>query len=222
MPPRRATPRSRSRRFSEGEPLPWTDVFPAGVHKGKPYTPADLADIQKNFRRWSLGPQPLVRVPLVVGHEEDQSWTGIPAMGQASAIREIERRCPVCHGAKTVRLEAGPPETCATCHGDGRLRLLQLRFQDVPPEVADLIRSGAYRRVSAEVYDEPPEGVPGSGKMFRRISLTGGMQPQIKSLRDVPRPAKHCEAPRGRPVRLKFSDLRPTAGVATRSRSLAR
>jgi hypothetical protein len=49
-----------------------------------------------------------------------------------------------------------------------------------------LINARAYKKVSAEIYNRMPEGVPGQGKALRRVVLMGGYLPHIKSLNDIP------------------------------------
>jgi len=64
------------------------------------------------------------RIPLVIGHEEDQHWlkdSGLPAAGWLENIRKV--------GTKLVASVA-----------------------DVPQKIAELINSRAYRTVSPEVY----------------------------------------------------------------------
>ena len=163
-------------------------VFRTGTHRGKTYSEGDLDRMVENFRRFSAGPRPALRVPGVLGHEERQEYlerTDIPAAAWAeNAYRD------------------GP--------------VLYVDFGDVPPKVARLLRSKAYRTVSAEVYDEPPEGIPGKGKMLRRIAFLGGEIPQIKSLDDIPAPEPHAESGAAwKPVALKFNEARPgkKAGV---------
>jgi hypothetical protein len=64
------------------------------------------------------------------------------------------------------------------------------------------------------VYDEPPRGIKGKGKMLRRVAFLGGDIPQIKGLDDIPMPEAHSErfAPGAAGVRLsgplKVCDIR--------------
>ena len=44
------------------------------------------------------------------------------------------------------------------------------------------IEEGKYRAVSIEIYDKPPQGIPGKGKMIRRLAVLGGEIPQDKNL----------------------------------------
>jgi hypothetical protein len=98
--------------------------------------------------------------PLSVGHEEDQSLLDNTGLPAAGWVTRLYRR-----GAK-----------------------LLADFGGIPRSIAKLINGRAYRKVSAEVYDEPPEGAPPgcSGRMLRRVALLGAELPQIKSLADLP------------------------------------
>lgn len=176
-------------RFSEGgNVLKGVEIFAAGTHRDKEYSPSDLDAMADNFQRFSVGPQAKLRVPGVLGHEESQELlerSDLPAAAWASKV-----------------------------YRDGPI--LKADFEDVPESVADLIRSKRYRKVSAEVYDEPPAGIEGRGKMLRRVAFLGGEIPQIKTLADIPMPSKNAE--RGgayRPVVLTFSEARPRSGGKT-------
>ncbi len=167
-------------------------IFVEGEHRGKKYTSVDLNSMVDNFQKFSTGPRALVEPPLVIGHEEDQSWTGIPSMGW---VRRLYRRGP-------------------TLYAD---------FEGVPRQLADLIRAGRYRHVSAEVYDKPPDGVPGSGRMLRRVALLGGDLPQIKSLADVTALDEFSEYDKSKPRACRFAAARkltrltPTRAVRLRA-----
>lgn len=162
-----ARPTPSPRRFSEGGPsrLRGVEIFAAGVHRGKSYTTADLDQIATNFRKVSSGPRPLLRVPAVLGHEETQEF--------------LERSDLPAAAWPTRVWRSG--------------RVLKADFDDVPAPVARLLKGKAYRTVSSEIYDTPPEGVPGEGKMLRRVAFLGGDIPQIKSLADIPVPETHTE-----------------------------
>ncbi len=156
------------------------EIFASGNHRGKTYSDSDLDDMVRNFKRFSTGAKPLVRVPAVLGHEETQEF--------------LER---------SDLPSAGWPDRV---YRDGST--LKADFADLPPSVARLLKGRAYRTVSAEVYDEPPEGVNGHGKMLRRIAFLGGDIPQIKTLADIPVPAEHYaeRGPDGKPTTLTFSN----------------
>lgn len=156
------------RRFSEGSDaarLRGVEIFASGTHRGKTYTEADLDAMVQNFQEFSAGPKPLVAVPAVLGHEETQEFLDRTDLPAAAWAERVYR-------------------------DGGKLRA---DFTDVPAKVAKLIRTRRYRTVSAEVYDEPPTGVPGKGKMLRRVAFLGGDIPQIKSLDDIPMPEEHNE-----------------------------
>lgn len=155
------------------------EVFSSGEHRGKVYAERDLDAMVENFRRNSSGANPRLRVPAVLGHDEDQvtlRGSGLPAAAWCSRLwREGDR--------------------------------LKADFQDVPPQVMRLLRGRAYRKVSAEVYDEPPAGLRGKGKTLRRVAFLGGDIPQIKNLEDIPVPDAMSEQfDGGPPVRVKFRD----------------
>jgi hypothetical protein len=146
--------------------LKGVEVFLEGEHRNKTYTSKDLDDLVANFRRLNAAGK--LRVPLVIGHEEDQQYlrrSDLPAAGWAThAYREGDR--------------------------------VKMDFDHVPDEVARLFRGKALRGISAEVYDQPPQGCDGNGKTFRRIAGLGGDQPQIKGLADIPTPERMSESGR--------------------------
>lgn len=180
-------------RFSENpSSIAGCEVFATGTHRGKTYTRDDLADMVRNFRRHSVGDDPALRVPAVLGHEETQEFldrSDIPAAAWAERAYLEDRKG-----------RDGKPQT-----------VLKVDFADVAPQVAALLRGRRYRKVSAEVYDDPPDGVSGSGKMLRRVAFLGGDIPQVKSLADIPIPHSEFDA-KFRPVALCFREWRRTAG----------
>lgn len=149
-----------SESFAEGGTIKGAEIFRAGIHRGKEYTPENLDEMIENFRQNSAGDKPSMRVPAVLGHEENQEYldrTDIPA---AAWVSNIYRDGPI----------------------------LKADFEDVDPTIEKLIKGKRYRTISAEVYDDPPEGLSGQGKMLRRVAFLGGEIPQIKSLKDIPMP----------------------------------
>lgn len=105
------------------------------------------------------------RIPIVIGHDESQEFLERSDLPAAGWISRLWRRG----------------------------KHLFADVQHVPPAVARLLRSKAYRTVSAEIYDEPPEGTVGKGKMLRRIAFLGGEIPHVKTLADIPTPENHSE-----------------------------
>ena len=175
-------------KFGEGSSsLHSVEIFASGEHRGKPYSDADLDEMVSNFRKFSVGKNPLLQVPAVLGHEENQELlerSDLPAAAWAKDIWRDRKVCPACHG------DGG---NCQMCGNKGSVGVLKADFADLPPKVARLLKGKAYRTVSAEVYDEPPEGIPGEGKMLRRVAFLGGEIPQVKSLDEIPEPVEHAE-----------------------------
>jgi hypothetical protein len=185
-----------SENFSEGNlgRCRGVEIFAAGNYRGKDYTTQDLDEMVDNFNRFGKGPQALVRAPLVIGHEEDQ---------------ELLDRSDIP--------AAGWPERV---YRQGKV--LKADYAEVPRTIGNLINGRAYRKVSAEIYDEPPEGVPGKGKMLRRVALLGGELPQVKSLKDLPLVDYAEENPkRIERVTLKSSEIARSDLAGARQASLA-
>ena len=145
------------------ETLKGVDLFASGLQRGKEYTPEDLDEMVYNFNRYQRPglQKAYMEVPGVLGHEETQEFLERTDLPAAAWLSDVWR--------------------------DGYK--LKGNFKDVPPQVAKLIRDKAYKYVSAEIYDEPPEGVPGQGKMLRRVAFLGGEIPQVKSLNELPMPS---------------------------------
>lgn len=163
------------------------EIFSAGTHQGKTYTAKDLDDMVRNFNEFSTGTNRLVEPTLVIGHEEDQQWLEDTGLPAAGYPKKLWRE------------------------GD----ILKADVGEVARPVAHLVETRRYSKVSAEVYSEPPEGVPGKGCMLRRIAILGGDLPQIKRLADIPLPTYSERPATRRPVLLKFTEsvARPNAGT---------
>ncbi len=158
------------------------EIFGSGSHRGKTYGLRDLDDMVENFKRFSCGPKPKLRVPGVLGHDEDQ--VSLRGSGLAAAA------------------------WCENVYRDGNK--LKADFADVPPQVMRLLQGKVYRTVSSEIYDDPPEGLSGGkGKMLRRVAFLGGDIPQVKSLEEIPVPEAMSERfARAAPAVLKFRDCK--------------
>lgn len=107
--------------------------------------------------------------PAILGHDEQELLknSGLPA---AAWI----------HGARVI-----PNPTREEPDG----AKLQVMCGDAPRSVARLINRRAYRKTSAEIYDEPPDGcrIPGvSGKVLRAVAFLGRDIPRVKTLEDIP------------------------------------
>ena len=190
----RATGQSNQSEDDTGlQKLSDVEIFAAGEHRDKPYTDADPAEIVQNFERFQSGDKPLLRSPAVIGHEETQEFlerTDLPAAAWASKLWTEQKPCPSCNGTGD---DPFSDQKCESCKGTGQTTILMADFIDVPPPVARLIKQKSYRTVSAEIYDEPPEGINGTGKMLRRTAFLGGEIPQVKTLAELPMPEKMAE-----------------------------
>jgi hypothetical protein len=155
-----AASKRHAERFSEGARLSAVSIFAAGTHRGKTYTPADLDAIAENFNAFSSGPKPRLRVPAVIGHEESGD------------------------GGLMDRTDIPAAGWLSRVWRDGSV--LKADIENIPPNVARLLKGKAYRTVSAEIYDRPPEGIPAQGKVLRRVAFLGGEIPEVKSLDEIP------------------------------------
>jgi hypothetical protein len=150
------------------------EIFGAGTFRGKIYTQDDLDKIAENFRKLGPSDLDLLKVPVVVGHEEqdDQDFllrTDIPA---AAWIADVGRG-----GTRPDKPKWTDPA------------ILYADFSDVFPTIADAIRMKSYRKVSAEIYDNFIDDQGNEyGLALRRVALLGGEIPQVKSLADIPMP----------------------------------
>jgi hypothetical protein len=187
--------------YSESQRVRGVEVFCVGEHRGKPYDERDLKDIVDNFNRYSVpknGRNPLLQVPAVLGHEEDQDAlerSDLPAAGWPKALW-VENKNGL----------------------DGITRpTLMADIGEMNWKVAQALKQRKYRKVSAEIYDDPPDGVPGKGKMLRRIAFLGGDIPQVKPLDDIPapEPEPHHERWNCQAGLLKFSEVRPSKSAKT-------
>lgn len=150
-----------------GETDGWVDVFESGTHRDKTYPPAAIMRMAQNFKKLSSGKKPILTVPAVVGHDEDQDFlnkSGWPAAGWPSKVRVVDGATP---GSKKLQAIIG----------------------DIPPKLGEAINNKSYRKVSAEVYDDfvDPRTNEHHGPTLRRIAFLGGEIPQVKTLDDLPK-----------------------------------
>lgn len=150
---------------STGVTIPGVEIFATGEYRGRKWRVSDLEQMAENFGRLkNLG---LLNPPTVLGHEETQEFlerTDLPAAGWVNRVYLHRYR-----------------------DGNGPQAILKADFSEVPASVARLIKSKAYRKVSAEVYDNfTDDHGNGYGKALRRVALLGGEIPQIKRLADIP------------------------------------
>lgn len=145
------------------------EIFATGIFRGKEYTVRDLEQIAHAFTE--LGPSGLnlINPPVVLGHEETQEFlekTNLPAAAWPSRVW-VEKY----HDKTSGKQEA----------------ILKADFAEVPPIIAKLINTRAYRKISPEIYDNFEDDFGNQhGKALRRIVLLGGEIPQVKRLADIP------------------------------------
>lgn len=181
-----------TRRRPTGERLRNVELFASGQYRGKDYSVADIDEIARVTR--ALGPQGkrLLDPTAVLGHEETQRYlelTDLPAAGWVTNLRVKKY-----HEPATGQVEA----------------ILVGDIEGVPPGIARMIRSGQYRKVSAEIYSDFTDDFGNShGKALRRVALLGAEVPQVKRIGDLPMPETYAERPRRR------RHLTPLAAVAT-------
>lgn len=140
--------------------LPGVHVLPLATIRGKTYMGRDHQDIRTNFERWSAGPKPALRVPVVLGHSEDQ---------------ELLKREGLPAAAWVKRLTLSPAGT----HAD---------FEDAPRQVRRLVNGRAYRTVSPEIYDAPPASLFANRDAILAELKARGIDP-AKALADAKREA---------------------------------
>jgi len=142
------------------------EIFAAGTHGGREYTEEDLDVVIRNFAELSTGDSPVLQPPVVLGHEEDQSLLARSDLPAAGWVKRLYRDGP----------------------------LLRADLGEVPEEIARLIDQRAYRKVSAELYDDFTHDGKRFGPVLRRVALLGGSVPAIKSLADIPRARTEFQA----------------------------
>lgn len=155
--------------------LKGVEVFAVNAHRGRSYTVQDLDDIVRNFYLVEQRPElkfrpPVVLNSLALGHEDEQ-----PGLLSPEACAKLG-----------IPLNSGVPKIGRVSRLWRRGNKLLADFTDVPEAVARLIDARAYDGVSAEIYPRPPKGLPGSGRMLRRVALMGGEIPELKNLAELP------------------------------------
>lgn len=135
------------------------EIFSAGTWNDVTYTADDLHEMVRNFAALKN----LLKPVLKLGHDDAQRWfgqgDGAPSLGWVSALRVTS---------------------------DNKL---MAKFEGVPTAVAELIRKGAYRRVSAEIYHDiefEENGEPIKlGKALGAVALLGADMPAVTNLADL-------------------------------------
>lgn len=155
------------------------EIFAAGRYRDKHYTIRDLDAMVRNFIL--LGPRgkKLLQPPNVIGHEDDQEFLDRTDLPAAGWPKRVWRK-----GSK-----------------------LFADFGEMPAEVAHAINTRAYRKVSAEIYDDFVDDQGNHyGKALRRVAILGAEIPQVKSLADIPYATPEYDADQDSPEDLKRLD----------------
>jgi hypothetical protein len=160
-------PKHHSRSFSLAGQLRQVELWASGHSDGGAYPP-ELADkLVANFRKFSTGTDPYLPIPLVVGHDEDQRLLEATGLAAAGWLTDVD--------AITTNEEIGP-----------RRKLIG-NFNEVPEIAAEWIKTGQFRRVSIEFYEDFVDHAGNHhGPTIRRVSMLGAIPPRIKGLADLP------------------------------------
>lgn len=86
-------------------------------------------------------------------------------------------------------------------------RKLLFDAEEIDPAVAEEIKTGRFGDLSAELYQEAPEGIHAKGMMLRRVALLGAEPPKIKGLN-----------PDGLAKRICYAERRPMVKITRISR----
>src|SRR4051812_15288488 len=75
-----------------GSTLRGVEIFAAGVVRDKRWTDRDLNEMVESFEAFSTGARPLLRVPLILGHGEDQAMLERDDLPSAGWCDKVYRR----------------------------------------------------------------------------------------------------------------------------------
>jgi hypothetical protein len=114
-----------------------------------------------------------------------------------SDLDEIVRAFTVTRGQMKPYLKLGHDEKQKIIQKDGlpaagwiselyrKGKFLYANFSKVPKKIYELIRAGAYRRVSSEIYYNFEIGGMKFGKILKAVALLGGDTPAVHELDDI-------------------------------------
>lgn len=147
----------------EVETLHDVDLLAVGTWKGEPSDltiedEADLDGIVVAFNEMRANPGLNYDPPVKLGHDEGQKLIqrdGMPAVGWIRGLKRVGRK------------------------------LVASVIEDVPAKVAELIKAGAYKYVSSEIYEDYKVGEKTYPFVLRAVSLLGGDVPAVKSINDI-------------------------------------
>ena len=159
-------------------------LFASGVYRGKPWEPARIRRMALNAKRLAK----LITPPAAPGHEDDDGWQkfvgGIDAEGGPESRTDEPAAGWV--DPQSVRVFPDPEHP-------GHL-ILKGDIVNVPPEMAQKIRSGEYQFGSSEIYDSFKDDFGKDyGNALRKFSYLGAEVPQCKRLGRLPMPEPMAE-----------------------------
>ena len=190
--------------------------------EGKGYfaanSPGDEAEIASAIDLFTKRPKNLTSVPVFAetyrrGRHYDRSALDAIVANFHANKATFPVPAVLGHDEEQLLLKGSGLPAAAWCDNVYRKGgTLYADFSGVPPEVARLLRARAYRRVSAEIYDTPPEGCSGKGHLLRRVAFLGGDVPELKNLGDIPLPEGFSEG--FAPCRVRPQFVRAAQGGA--------
>lgn len=132
-------------------------IFSVGVWNGDKYSEKDLKEIADNFK----ATKDYLKPYLKLGHSEEQSLLAEDSLPAAGWIKNVY--------TKSV---------------DG-VTQLYADFVDMPQKIYDLVKAGAYARVSSEIFMNIKVNGKKYGKALKAVALLGGETPAVQNLDDV-------------------------------------
>ncbi len=133
------------------------EIFSEGVWNGDKYTEADLKEIVATFKATKEYLKPYLKL----GHSEDQTLLAEDSLPAAGWIKNIYVKMTAV-GAK-----------------------LYADFVDMPEKIYELVKAGAYARVSSEIFMDVQVNGKTYGKALKAVALLGGETPAVQNLNDV-------------------------------------
>lgn len=137
--------------------LKGVEIFDTGTWNGDPYTDAQLDEMVANTM--TLKRKGLLEPPIKLGHADRQDLLDKEGLPAAGWIERIYRV-----GSKVVA-----------------------DLSHVPAKVGELVRAGAYRKVSAEIWPKFGKAADGKtyGYVLKAIAFLGGEIPAVPTLKDI-------------------------------------
>lgn len=162
-------------------------IFSAGVRDGVYYSVSDLDDIVNNHQLSNRTWMPAAGL----GHYGDgASLLGDLERTQAKPSISFRRIPLIWPNLNKLGCTGTAEPAVGWITKLWRVgRTLWACVHDIPASVAQMIKDKMFRWVSAEIYQKPPDGVPGDGCFLHGIGFLGKTPPEVKTLGEVPAPA---------------------------------